>query len=510
MRFFPLLALLMGFFPALAQEPGKHELAPCGTPPGLDPFLLEYLAYPEQFVEERSSDTLKLGVQIHLLARDNGTGRFSPGQLLDAFCRLNLDFADTRIRLYFKNEWNLINNTGWYQHQTIPQGIDMMLTNNVEGALNSYFAANVAGNCGYNLPYAGVAMSHGCSGPNDHTWAHEVGHNLSLPHPFIGWEGKVYSFANPTPDTLTYDYTYFHDTIDTQIPAPLDTALVEYVDGSNCAIAADLICDTKPDYLSYRWDCDNQGKSLVQQKDPTGATFFSDGTLFMSYSFDKCANRFSDEQITIMRAALLNKKPDWLTDEQPQGDIEGTPTLLAPIGGQLSPTVGTVLQWSSVPNATRYVVQMSRFSNFSIRELDVVTSDTTWALGNLVANQNYYWRVRPFNDWYVCTTLSPSATFKSAVVVSTSAPDAEGWRCYPTLLTAGQPLTMETPVGWLHHSVQCSVYDAMGRMVWQSNQLVGSDRTLLHLPSASWAAGTYRLVVLHEGGVKTVPLVVAR
>jgi hypothetical protein len=284
---------------------------------------------------------------------------------------------------------------------------------------------------------------------------------------------------------------------------------VEYVDGSNCAIAADLICDTKPDYLSYRWDCNSQGNSLVQQKDPNGETFFSDGTLFMSYSFDKCANRFSDEQISVLRATLVNKKSDWLTNEPPQGDIDGVPQLLAPIGGELSPTVGTVLHWSSVPNATRYVVQLSRFSSFSIRELDVVTTDTSLVLGSIVVNQNYYWRVRPFNDWYVCTSTTPSAIFKSAPVTSTSEPDADGWRCYPTLLMPGQPLTMESPLSWLHRSAQCMVYDAVGRLVWQSNLPSGSEQTQLDVPSANWPSGTYRLVVVHEKGIKTGTFLIA-
>ncbi|MCB0574414.1 MAG: metalloprotease, partial [Saprospiraceae bacterium] len=102
---------------------------------------------------------------------------------------LNEDYAATGIRFYFKDDWNLINSTAWYQHANIPQGIDMMLTNNVPDALNAYFASNVAGNCGYNLPYAGVAVAHNCAATGDHTWAHEVGHALSLPHPFIGWEG---------------------------------------------------------------------------------------------------------------------------------------------------------------------------------------------------------------------------------------------------------------------------------------------------------------------------------
>lgn len=511
MRPFYILALfLYSSLPTFAQEPLKSELAPCGALPIISPWLRDYTTRPQDFAVDRSSDTLYVGLQIHLLAKDNGAGRFSPDRLLDAFCRLNTDYAGARVRFYFKNEWNLIDSTGWYQHQTIQQGIDMMLANNVPGALNSYFAANVANNCGYNLPYAGVAMSHGCSGPNDHTWSHEVGHALSLPHPFIGWEDQVYNFQNPTPDTLTYDYTYFHDSLETQIPAPLDTALVEYLDGSNCTIAADLICDTKPDYLSYRWDCDGQGNSLVQQKDPDGATFYSDGTLFMSYSFDHCANRFSVEQIAVLRANLLTEKAGWLAAGPPEGDITGSPELLSPIGGQFSPVTGTVLRWSAVPNATRYHVQVSRFPTFLVKEADIITTDTTYVLDTLIANQNYYWRVRPFNDWFACTELTAYTSFKPTETTAVAEHGANGWRCYPTLLAPGQPFTLEMPESWLNLSARCAVYDAAGCPVWEFNTLPAHVKDQVQLPSANWPSGVYRFVVINEKGVKALPFIIGR
>lgn len=502
MRFFTVLVLCLCSRVLLAQEPAASELAPCGTAPGIAPMLLKYTARPQDFVPDRSSDTLYVGLQIHLLARDNGSGRFSPDRLLDAFCRLNQDFAASGIRFYFKNDWNLIDSTGWYQHETIEQGIDMMLTNNVSGALNAYFAANVADNCGYNLPYAGVAISHGCGGPNSHTWAHEVGHALSLPHPFIGWEGKVYNIANPTPDTLTYDYTHFHDSLETQIPAPLDTALVEYLDGSNCTIAADLVCDTKPDYLSYRWDCDGQGNSLVQQKDPTGATFYSDGTLFMSYSNDNCSNRFSDDQIAIMRATLQTEKTDWLGNGSPEGDITELPELLSPVGGQLTPFSGTVLQWSAVPNATRYVLQLSRFANFIVKELDVVTDGTSYTLGQLPNNLTYYWRVRAFNDWYACTELTDNASFKTADISTAPEPDAEGWRIDPGLLAAGDPIHLTFPESWRLQVARCAIYDVAGHLMWENTQQVTQTSNLIYPPSSAWPPGVYRMVFSSGRGVK--------
>lgn len=493
--------------PVLAQEPLKEDLAPCGTR-GVSDWLIRYQSQPP--VSDRSEDTLWVALQPHLLAKDAGTGRISTEKFLNAFCQLNEDFAPSNIQFYFKYDWDLLNKTEWYMHSTIPQGIDMMLSNNIPDALNAYFVADPAGNCGYNLPYGGVAIGHNCAGPGDHTWAHEVGHALSLPHPFIGWEGKNYGSIGPTPTSLTYDYTYFHDTLDTQIPAPLDTALVEFVNGSNCAVAADLICDTKPDYLSYRWDCDAQNLSTTQQKDPAGATFYSDGSLYMSYALDHCQSRFSPEQISLMRANLLTEKVAWLTPSMAEPPIAESPEAIEPVLDQMVPTTGALLRWHPVPNATHYLVQASRLLNFSFRQVDVVTTDTFLIAGQLTPNVKYYWRIRPFNDWHTCNPFSELSTFITAPISAISEPDAEGWRCFPTLLTEGAPLTLEIPESWQNEAAQCYLFDAAGRLVWQSNWEALDLRMKLHLPSTQWPAGVYQLVLNSRHGVKRAPVVIGR
>lgn len=145
----------------ICQEPAKQELHPCGAPTGVSDFLEKYQKNPWLYAQPESGDTLWVAVQVHLLAKDSGAGRIPWDRLLAAFCRLNQDFAESRIQFYMKEPWNLLNNTGWHTHSTIPQGIDMMLTNNADGALNAYFVSDPAGNCGYNLPYGGVAIAHG-------------------------------------------------------------------------------------------------------------------------------------------------------------------------------------------------------------------------------------------------------------------------------------------------------------------------------------------------------------
>lgn len=506
MRLYLLLLLLCCLHLCVAQELSKNQVSPCGTAPEIAPFLRLYQSNSQAFLNERSSDTLLVGLQLHLLAQDNGIGRIATDRLLDALCQLNADYASSNIRFYFKNDWHLIDSTAWYQHEDIVDGISMMLTNNVDGALNIYFVADPAGNCGYNLPYAGIAMRHGCTGAGDHTWAHEIGHALSLPHPFLGWEGKTYSPSNPTPDTLTYDYTHFHDTLDL-VPAPLDTTVSERVDGSNCAVAADRICDTPPDYLSYRWDCNDDNNSLVIQTDVNGATFRSDGTLFMSYAADGCQNRFSNEEMAIMRADLSENHQDWLAPGPAPAALSGPVSLQFPINEQEVPYVGTLAHWSPVPGATHYLVQASLLQSYILKAVDMVVTDTAAILPNLQANRKYYWRVRPFSSWSGCVPFTANGVFKTTDAVSVSEPGDDGWRCYPSLLSPGQLLSVELPASWVGHPVQYMVFDAAGHALWQNHTVPALEKLILHLPVENWPAGVYRLVAVGQSGVKTQAIV---
>jgi len=491
---FTLLFCLLFSGALLAQdEPTKESLAPCGTVSGIEPWLIEFKENPGLF--QRSSDTLYVALKIHLLASNAGTGRFAPDRVVSAFKRLNEDYAPSNIQFYMFEDWNLINNTVWFNHEDIPAGINMMFTNNVPDAINTYFVSNPAGNCGYNLPYAGIAMSHSCSGPNDHTWAHEIGHNLKLPHPFIGWEGKLFSDFNPTPDTLTYDYTHFHSEPDTIIPAPLDTATVEYVDQNNCATAADRICDTPPDYLSYRWDCDANSQSLVTQTDPSGATFKSDGTLFMSYAVDACSNRFSPDQIDVMRAHLIDVKFSYLHPGAPAPAVVGVSAPISPINQEEVGNQNIQLTWTSVEGADRYVVQASRFAAFTLRDFEMVVSDTIVIIPQLLQNFNFYWRVRPFNSLRV-GDFGSSGQFKTVLSSSTEETTASVWSCFPTLLEPGQPLQLNMPA--MPNGARCMVYDAMGRIMIEQELPKGTDQMVLNMPSQHWAPGIYRLVYFGE------------
>ncbi len=472
--FFALL-LLFGSFFAQAQN---H----CGTPSQKSLWLSKFQQNPANFSQPEADTTFYIPMTVHLLSANSGQNYYDFNKLVASFCQLNEDYAQANIQFYLKGPIHYIANSEYNQHDDVIKGAEMMFANDVPNTLNTYFVSDPAGNCGYNLPYASIAMSKSCAGKGNHTWAHEIGHAFTLPHPFLGWEGDMYNEGDVAPTTVTYDYTFFKDTLilDTLI---IDTAFVELVDGSNCSIAADGFCDTAPDYLSYRWLCDESNNSPFMATDPTGQKFEVDGSLYMSYSADACQSRFSDDQITAMRAYILDKHPEYLADNQtPLPALSAEPvTLLSPINETLSDPNYSKLIWTSAGSSAKYRVIATRATDFSELALDTIISDTSIVISNLFDQFNYYWRVQPFNDYSFCTPISATGKFKAdAATVSIYNKKDTQWHLFPTYsqrastlqLTGNQPLTRD---------IDIRITDMTGRVLQQQKLPKGNTHYTITL-----------------------------
>jgi hypothetical protein len=426
----------------------QRDISPCGTLQGKSEWLINYQKDPSAF--QRSEDVLYVPLRINLVGTNSGAGYILGDQLFGSLCTLNDDYSDAQIQFYIEGNLNYIDNSDYMFHQTILEGAQMMFDNNVENAINNYIVSEAAGNCGYNLPYAGVCLAINCTQPVDHTWAHEIGHNLSLPHPFLGWEGGVshdgsvsHSFNNPAPERVTYDYTLFQDTLilDTLI---IDTAFVEKVDGSNCTFAADGFCDTKPDYLASRWACDDNGMSPNALTDPNGEKFQSDASLIMSYANDDCSNRFTDEQIGAMRANLMDEKPHLLTNQNEPVLIDNpNVTLISPANGGIEHYENINLEWEAVDNAIYYVVRISTNAQLTSKLYSSIVQGTS-VIADIpkgFKGLDIFWSVIPFNNYDFCHTFGEVGTFKTDDISSTNNFYSDKISFYPTLLSDNNILT---------------------------------------------------------------------
>ncbi len=54
-----------------------------------------------------------------------------------------------------------------------------------------------------------------------------------------------------------------------------------------------------------------------------------------------------------------------------------------------------------------------KFLLFSLQPRFYIATENTYTVKDLDPNKTYYWRIRPFNEYYTCATATPPKAFKT-------------------------------------------------------------------------------------------------
>lgn len=483
-RFIPFLLAFLFTAGLFAQQ----DLYPCGTQDGRVPWLRAYQQNPDAY--ERSGNTLYVPLTIYIVGTDAGTGYFSERALFDAFCTLNNDFAESNIQFYIKGNLRYLDNTSYYDHNW-EDGLEMMQFHRVWNTLNCYIVDSPAGNCGYSRYDVGISMAKSCMGIGDHTWAHEVGHFLSLPHPFFGWEGYEHDYSQPA-------------------PSQIDNRMVEKMDGSNCNHAADGFCDTPADYLNFRWTCDTEGQSTLVQHDPDSVAFSSDGTLIMSYSNDACAARFSTDQMAAMEANVLSEKQAYLNQDPILDPIEFVENVaIQPAPEEVVDVYDLVeFSWEPMPNATHYWLEISPISSFAVVFFRYTVEGTSFVTDELKSDKKYYWRVRAYNAFNTCPIYSEKSSFETGLVSSTPTIEAiSSWNIFPNPSVEGQTVEMSLNADETL-DLEVSIVDVTGKVLKNFQWATAFGQNKVNIATEDLTAGLYFVQLRSEKGTLSRKMVI--
>lgn len=478
-----LLLLVFGLLSnqqVVAQMPAQGL---CGTAsPDSDHFAyLEALA--QSYQAERDSGIvtrINIPFKAHIVRAPGNNNYMQVPALLTTLCELNQKYRSSGIHFYLKDQPNYIYDGNLFYHTGWGQGNTQMTTYNVSRAVNVHYVdLSAMGLCGYatfpgsgagtTLRQGGLMMSVSCSQPGNTTLAHEMGHYLALPHPFEG--------TSPQPQGV------FAERVTRN---PNDTANGRQP--SNCANAGDRFCDTPADFIGNRWPCNG---AAPQANDINGDPFRPDATLFMSYSFDNCQNRFSNQQIAVMRQTLTGTtggngpRSYLLLPPMPAYDtVRSTTTLLEPaVGAAPSPANWVFFRWTSVPNATMYYVRVLRGITLMFERW---VSDTSFLYTgpDLGSTGNYSVSVKPLNPASTCAPTSALRTFSTTTPFGASVSGLleSNWRLYPTLLTKNQKLHWQADApesGILSQRLTLKIRDYRGKVVLMETYETGEGlRTL--------------------------------
>lgn len=447
---FNILFVLLLCLPTLmfAQNNGNQKEV-CGTDftPEMESRLLRNIAAAKQLGLPAESRVITyVGINFHLVGNNDGSSRASVDGVLEALCVLNQRYADQEIQFFIKNLLEM-NSTVVNSHSnTQTSQFQMSLRKNANNNGVNIFVCNSVNTSsvtsgtvlGYYSPsYDLIAIRANQMNTTSTTLTHEMGHFLSLPHPFNGWEGVEYHTTD-NPSGAPY-------TSSNLPPASLNGNLVELANGNNCSNAGDYFCDTEPDYnLGFLGgnNC-NYSQGAV---DPSGAAINPDESLYMSYFNDNCQNKFSDEQKAAIAADLADFSRNYIKSTPANtADVTTPVALVSPANNGTTFNFDEVyLDWDDVPGANTYFVQIARNQSFSLLVEETVVTNSLYTTGSLSANTNYYWRVKAYNEVSVCNPFSATRKFTtSSFPVSTDKQfDVTTIKLQPNLANEGQVVNL--------------------------------------------------------------------
>lgn len=241
----------------------------CGTIaiPNEDEDLDAFLAFKDAFNANGHRMVVdSIAVQFYIVRSDNGSGGLNSESIEPALEIANSLYSNSNLFFYQCNQPEYIDNSSFLYFNSLYEA-QLVAQNYHENVINIYVTENVRIEstpvCGYaymawsNIDV--IVLDDNCVS-NGSTLNHELGHFFGLYH--------------------THE-------VDANGP--------EYVNGSNCSIAGDLLCDTPADPLLGSNNvslCDYNGN----ETDPLGDYYSPDETNIMAYSPQFCRDNFTDDQ----------------------------------------------------------------------------------------------------------------------------------------------------------------------------------------------------------------------
>lgn len=352
-------------------------------------------------------------IKFHLVGNDSGNDHILEPNVFKTLCALNEAFLPMEIQFYLFEGFNYINSNN---SNTNPLSFNADLKfseNRVYNVINVFIVKTITTSGGGNnlgtydsSPEKDwIIIQRDQFGQNIKVLGKELGHYfglLSTYHCMENYNGQ------PTVDCGG-----------AIVP-------VEYQDGTNCETAADMICDTPPDYIfGFGWpDCNYTG--LIT--DPSGASINPHEENFMS-SFLCENNNFTPTQIGLIQTDLQNRINTNVTWQKLDVDTNyvapdplGAMTVTTPINNSYEAVYNQIeFKWNTVPDADAYLYIIDRLNVFVFNPIANITTDTSIIITELESNRTYHWKVVPFHKGDYCAPCSEIQSFITGTdIVSTN------------------------------------------------------------------------------------------
>jgi hypothetical protein len=269
---------------------------------------------------------------------------------------------------------------------------------------------------------------------------------------------------------------------------------------ANCNTAGDKFCDTESDYIGNRWNCFN---TTITQTDINGDRFRIDSSLYMSYSSDICQNRFTGQQNSAIRYTVNNLRPYLLGGQVPAGGFVGPISNLVPVNGTGNiPRNFVRMTWSNDVNATHYLLQVSSSPSFANLVIDFIIKDTTYLYTGwvLIEGNTYYYRVKPYNLYYTCASITNYTSFSviKGYGLSTSENDINSLFQLKSNLVS-QNSSIEVLVSDIHQLKGWKLLDISGKTILNNANSIQNNE--ISIPTDNIQTGIYFIEFINKNNI---------
>lgn len=443
----------------------------------------------KNYVTQRG-DKLYIPLKFHIVTDNNGKGGPSYQTLLNQLARLNNDYSKFNFVFYLKDNYNfnVIKNNNIL---TAPRdNEDLMETFKDPKAVNVFVVKTIGSSgvgtgivLGYYSPSKDFLVIQEAEAVNQtNTLSHEAGHFFNLRHTFFGWEANPYDekeHGNPCVYSV----------------APGTNVQVERVNKSNCKVAADLLCDTPPDF--------NFGLTVngcVWSKtirDINGDTIVPMKNNQMSYFSDCPDFTFTADQETRMRSNYANTLRNYLkssylpvTDTLPME----LPTVTPIKNQKFDVYTSAYFEWAD-QKASTYLLEIKNTSNPLETYTFWVQGANSYTVTSLLPNKNYFWTVRAFHDGYTNTLTSTAILFKTGnlMVNTNDIPGIESIEVYPNPVLQNQVSNLVIQAT-NSDDVNITLMDASSKMLSKKNVKITQGKNQIELDQIS-TSGVYLIKI---------------
>ncbi|NOT01332.1 MAG: hypothetical protein HOP29_11970 [Phycisphaerales bacterium] len=281
---------------AMSVSPARGQVSDCGTE--ITPVEAAELARLEPLYQAAPQvargEPFWVAVTMHIIRRTDGTGGLPADSICEGMGDMDEMFSVAGIQFFMSQPIDYIDSDAFYFDVDTLSEINVMRTMNwVPNTINIYFTPNLAYEngslCGISAftssSVQSIAMRNSCMPPTNHsTLSHEVGHYFNLYH--------------------THE-SAFGD---------------ELVNGSNCSVAGDVVCDTPADPTLGTGNVGSFPGCIYVggETDPNGDPYAPNTKNLMSYSRKECRDHFSASQQVRSNTTLVNLRSSYM-HEVPNG-----------------------------------------------------------------------------------------------------------------------------------------------------------------------------------------------